>query len=214
MTEAVSAPTLESQLRAGIGELGIGMPEGAVPKLLQLVGLLGKWNRTYNLTAVRQAEQIVSVHLLDSLAVAPHIDGGPVLDVGSGGGFPGLPLALARPELQLTLLDSNQKKSAFQRQAVATLGLTNVEVVCERVERWRPARAFQCIVSRAFSDVADLVAGAAHLLGAGGVFAAMKGAVPHDELRRLPAGFRVCAVRPLTVPGLDAQRHLVLVARA
>jgi 16S rRNA (guanine527-N7)-methyltransferase len=214
MMEAVSAPTLESQLRDGIRDLDLAVPASAVPKLLQLVGLLEKWNRTYNLTAVRERAQIVSIHLLDSLALAPHIALGPVLDVGSGGGFPGIPLALARPDLRVTLLDSNQKKSAFQRQAVATLQLTNVDVVCERVERWQSARPFECIVSRAFSDVADFVAGAAHLLSADGVFAAMKGAVPHDELLRLPAGFRVRAVVPLQVPGLDAERHLVLVARA
>jgi len=173
--------------------------------------LLEKWNRVYNLTAVRDRAAMVSQHLLDSLAVLRQLEGRTLLDVGSGAGLPGIPLAIAAPELTVTLLDSNHKKAAFLQQAVAELGLANATVCRTRVEHWHPAGRFDVVISRAFAELADFVAAAAHLLARGGVLAAMKGVYPHEEIARLPDGFRVRAVRQLSVPGLAAARHLILV---
>lgn len=157
---------------------------------------------------------MISAHLLDCLAVTPHIGGARILDVGSGAGLPGIPLAVVKPELQVTLLDSNHKKAAFLKQAVAELQLKNASVACERVETWRPAEKFDCIISRALGELAEFVALAKHLLAPAGVFAAMKGVHPFEEIERLPPGFRVKHVLPLSVPGLDAERCLVLIERA
>jgi 16S rRNA (guanine527-N7)-methyltransferase len=154
------------------------------------------------------------VHVLDSLAVVPHLPGRRMLDVGSGAGFPGIPIAVARSEIQMDLLDSNHKKYAFLRQAIAQLRLKNTRAVCERVESWRPERQFDCVVSRALADIAEVVALVKHLLEPGGVIAAMKGVHPFEEIERIPPEFRVREVRSLTVPGLDAERHLVLMERA
>jgi 16S rRNA (guanine527-N7)-methyltransferase len=137
-----------------------------------------------------------------------------LLDAGSGGGFPGIPIAVARPDVQVTLLDSNHKKCAFLNQAIAELGLKNVGVVCERVESWRPAERLDFIVSRALAEIAEVIALAGHLLAPGGVIAAMKGIHPFEEIERVPAGFRVRQVHALAVPGLGAERHLVLIERA
>ncbi len=137
-----------------------------------------------------------------------------LLDVGSGAGFPGIPIAIARPDVEVDLLDSNQKKCAFLRQAVAELGLTNARVVCERVESWRPAQRFDCIISRALGEIAEVIAWVGHLLAPGGVIAAMKGVQPFEEIARIPPEFRVRQVHALAVPGLDAERHLVLIERA
>jgi len=204
----------KGQLDRGLEELGLELGRPARRKLLDFAGLLDKWNRVYNLTGIRGAEQIVSGHLLDCLAIAPHVTGATALDVGSGAGFPGIPLAIAHPGMQITLLDSNQKKTAFLRQAVSELGLDNATVVGERVESWQPQEKFELIVSRALADTGEFVRVSRHLLAADGVFAAMKGVIPHDELERLPQGYRVRKVLPLAVPGLEAQRHLILVERS
>lgn len=209
-----SAVDISAQLRRGLAALKLELSAGQLEKLLDFLALLAKWNRVYNLTAVRDQESSVSVHLLDSLAIASHLRGQRILDVGSGAGFPGIPLALAKPESELVLLDSSHKKTAFLRQAVAQLQLKNVSVVCERVEAWQPARKFDLIVSRAFARLSDFVRLTQHLLATGGEFAAMKGAYPHDEIKRLPPTFRVKQVVRIAVPGLVAQRHLILVERA
>jgi len=217
MSVAVSAPDqsdLALQLRQGLAELGIALGPAQSERLLRYLSLVEKWNRVYSITAIRSEEKMVSVHLLDSLSIAPHVSGKQVLDVGSGAGLPGIPLAIAKPELKVTLLDSNHKKAAFLRHAVAELGLRNAEVVCERVETWRPARKFDCIVSRALGELAEFVTLAGHLLAPDGVLAAMKGTKPVEEMKHLPADFRVKQILPLTVPGLDAERHLVLIERA
>ena len=201
-------------LTEGVDGLGIALAPAQTEQLDQYLDLLEKWNRVYNLTAIRDRVQMVTHHVLDSLAVVPHVRGPRVLDVGSGGGMPGIPIAIARPDLRVTLLDSNHKKTAFLNQAVASLRLPNVAVAAERIESWTTAERFETIVSRAFADLAEFVAVGARLLADGGVFAAMKGVHPYEEIDRLPAGFAVREVVRLHVPGLDAERHLVLVGRA
>lgn len=185
----------------------------AVARLRAYLGLLGKWNQVYNLTAIRDPEKMVSHHLLDSAAILPHVGPGDLLDVGSGAGLPGIPCAILRPALAVTVLDTSQKKTAFMRQAAAELELANVTVVCERVEVWKPARQFAQIVSRAFSELREFVKLTDHLLAAGGRWLAMKGVHPAEEIAALPAGVRVIDVIALRVPHLDAARHLVILER-
>ena len=208
---AQSSPDLGSALANGLSEMGLVLDAMTQTRLLQYLDLLEKWNRVYNLTAIRDREQMVSNHLLDSLVLAPYITGQQILDVGSGAGLPGIPLALARPQLEVTLLDSNHKKTAFLRQAAAELALANISVAAERVETWQPARKFDCIVSRAFAELSEFVNLAKHLLVPGGYFAAMKGLHPYEEIEKLPAGWRAREVIDLKVPGLNAVRHLVLI---
>lgn len=202
--------TVEHQLTAGIAALGLALPDGAEHKLLAYLALLDKWNRVYNLTAVRNAERMVSHHLLDSLAAVPFFQGTSVLDVGSGGGLPGIPLAIARPELQVTLIDSIAKKTAFLLQAKAELSLSNLNVVTSRVEDFRPETGFDVVTSRAFSDLKEFVVLTRHLLKPGGRWLAMKGLYPHEEIAMLPDFAKVNADRALAVPGLDASRHLIV----
>jgi 16S rRNA (guanine527-N7)-methyltransferase len=201
-------------LRRGLLALGVTSSDAQVERLERYLALLEKWNRVYNLTAIREPERMVTHHLLDSLAILPHVRGPRVLDVGSGAGLPGIPLALAAPGLEVTLLDSSHKKAAFLQQAVAELALANATVVAGRIEAWQTAARFDTIVSRAFADLGEFASAAARLLAPGGVIAAMKGVHPHDEIERLPAGFRVREVLKLDVPLLDAERHLVLVEPA
>ncbi len=207
--------TLEQQLTAGIAALDLALPAGAEAKLLAYLALLDKWNRVYNLTAVREVERMVSHHLLDSLAAVPFFQGGDsdlirVLDVGSGGGLPGIPLAIARPELQVTLIDSIAKKTAFLLQAKAELGLANLNVVTGRVEDCRPETGFDVITSRAFSDLKEFVTLTRHLLRPAGRWLAMKGLMPHEEIASLPDWVKVSANHALVVPGLEASRHLII----
>lgn len=214
LAAGVRQDELARQLELGIEGLDLELDRDAQARLLQHLALLEKWNRVHNLTAIRDKAKALSVHLLDSLAVAPFVTGKRLLDAGSGGGFPGIPIAVARPDVQVTLLDSNHKKCAFLNQAIAELGLKNVGVVCERVESWRPAERLDFIVSRALAEIAEVIALAGHLLAPGGVIAAMKGIHPFEEIERVPAGFRVRQVHVLAVPGLGAERHLVLIERA
>ncbi len=202
--------TVKQQLAEGIAALGLALPAGAETKLLAYLALLDKWNRVYNLTAVRDAERMVSHHLLDSLAAAPYFQVGAVLDVGSGGGLPGIPLSIAQPDLQVTLIDSIAKKTAFLLQAKAELGLANLNVVTGRVEDFRPETGFDSITSRAFSDLKEFVTLTRHLLKPGGLWLAMKGLYPNEEIAVLPDNVRVSADNALVVPGLDASRHLIV----
>ena len=202
--------SLQTQLAAGVAALGLALPQGAEEKLLAYLALLDKWNRVYNLTAVRETGRMVSHHLLDSLAAVPYFTGQTVLDVGSGGGLPGIQLAIARPELQVTLIDSIAKKTAFLLQAKAELGLVNLHVVTSRVEDYRPGSGFDVITSRAFSDLPEFVALTRHLLNPGGRWLAMKGLMPHDEIASMPLSVKVSANNALHVPGLDASRHLIV----
>lgn len=202
------------QLEQGLAALGIALPGSVQAKLLAYVALLYKWNKTYSLTALREQDKAVSHHLIDSLSVLPFVPDGNLLDVGSGGGMPGIPLAIARPELQVTLLDSNSKKTAFLQQAAIELGLPNVSVHVGRVEQYHPVDGFAAITSRAFAELADFVGLSRHLLAPEGCWLAMKGQWPHDEINRLPDDVRVHAVHRLDVPGVDGERHLVVLKPA
>jgi 16S rRNA (guanine527-N7)-methyltransferase len=194
-------------LDRGLGELALALPAGARERLLDYVALLVKWNRTYNLTAIRDPLAMVAHHLLDSLAVLPHLplgaQRGRLADAGSGAGLPGIPLAIACPHWHVALAESSQKKVAFLRQAAIELGLDNVEVYEGRVEAWRPQPLFDAVISRAFAALADFIAACRHLVAPGGTLAAMKGAAP-------TALERGCSLVKLQVPMLNAQRHLVL----
>ncbi|WP_051710477.1 16S rRNA (guanine(527)-N(7))-methyltransferase RsmG [Andreprevotia chitinilytica] len=216
MTLLAPAP-LADALAHGLKSLGLPLSDTQQQSLLAYVGLLAKWNKTYSLTAVREPERMVPHHLLDSLAPLKYFKanaGARILDVGSGFGTPGIPLAIARPDWQLFLLDSNHKKTTFLRQAVVDLQLPNVTVLTERVESYRPEAPFNVITSRAFSDLAEFVKLTKHLLADDGEWAALKGVYPHEEIALLPAEFKAIGVDSLTVPGLDAERHLVHLVRA
>ena len=202
--------TREQQLAEGMKALGLDLPADVQERLLAYAAFLEKWNRTYSLTALRDPKLAVSHHLLDSLAIMPYVSASTLLDVGSGGGQPGIPLAIARPDLAVTLLDSNGKKTAFLQQAVIELGLKNVQVVTARVEEFKPAAPFVAITSRAFAELADFVGLTRHLLAPGGEWLAMKGQRPVEEMNKLPAGVSVTAVHRLLVPGVDGERHLVV----
>lgn len=199
-----------AELKQGLDTLALTLNDDQLDLLGRYLALLAKWNQTYNLTAIRQEERMVSYHLLDSLSLVPHLAGGSrMLDVGSGGGMPGIPTAIARPDMQVVLLDSNHKKTTFLRQVAAELGLANVQVVTDRVEAYQPEVKFDRITSRAFSELAEFVRLTRHLLAAGGQYVAMKGVYPYEEIALLPQGVAVSEVLPVTVPGLDAERHLV-----
>lgn len=201
-------------IEEGLAGTSLDVAPDRRPLLAAHLDLLLKWNRVHNLTAVREGDAMVPLHVLDSLAILPWLGEATTLaDVGSGGGFPGVPLAIARPRLAVTLVESSQKKCAFLEQVRADLRLANLSVACERVESWRPAAPFDVVVSRAFSELADFAAQAGHLVAPGGRMLAMKGVHPYDEIARLPAGWRSARVEPLVVPGLDAKRHLVFLER-
>lgn len=198
----------QHSLSSGLSELGIALPEDAQRQLLAFRDLLLKWNKTYNLTALRDPDQAISHHLLDSLAILPHVGPGALLDVGSGGGLPGIPLAIARPDLAVSMVDTVQKKTTFLQQAVIELALKNVTVHHARVEAM-PGQYAQ-ISSRAFAELGLFVSLTRHLLAPGGRWLAMKGVRPDDELQALPADVAVEAIIPLAVPGLAAERHLII----
>jgi 16S rRNA (guanine527-N7)-methyltransferase len=201
------------QLKRGLIALGLTLDRDTQQRLLDYIALIEKWNRVYNLTAIREPEKMVSRHLLDSLAVAPHLHAKRLLDVGSGAGLPGIPLALAKPDTHVILLDSNHKKAAFLNQAVIELKLKNAEVCSERVESWQTQNRFDVIISRAFSDMGEFVRITRHLLAPGGMFAAMKGLHPYEEIDKLPPGCKVQQVLPLAIPGLEGARYLVLIGQ-
>lgn len=203
---------IRDELHAGLAALGLDA--ALAQPLLAYLALLDRWNRTYNLTAIRDPRDMVPRHLLDSLAMHPHVAGlDSLADLGTGPGLPGIPLAIALPRLQVALVESNGKKARFLREAVRTLGLRNARVVESRAEAVDEAGAFDAITARALATLADIVAVGGHLPKPGGRLLAMKGARPDDEIAALPAGWRVDAVHPLLVPALDAERHLVVVAR-
>ena len=203
---------IQHLLDDGLAQLALPVSAAAADKLRAFIALLEKWNQAYNLTAVREPTQMVSRHVLDSLAVLPHVRGPRVLDIGTGPGLPGIPLALAKPDWHFTLLDANAKKTRFVTQAVAELKLGNVEVVQARVEKFAPTQQWDTVVTRAFGSLAEIIAAAGHLVAPHGRLVAMKGVYPEEELSALPAGFAVQAVEALTVPQLTAARHVVIVA--
>lgn len=199
--------TPHAALDRGLGEMALELPGGARERLLDYVALLAKWNRTYNLTAIRDPVAMVPHHLLDSLSVLAHLPlaaaQARLADAGSGAGLPGIPLAIARPGWQVTLAEASQKKAAFLRQAAIELRLENIDVHEGRVEAWHPQPLFDLVISRAFAALSDFIAACRHLVSPRGVLAAMKGAAPQDQ----PAD---CSLIRLRVPLLEAQRHLVL----
>ena len=204
---------LETRLTEGAKALGFTLEPAQVEALLTLVVELAEWNTRFNLTAITEPAEVVDKHLLDSLAVLPYLKGLEVADVGAGAGFPGLPLAIADPDRRYTLIESTGKKAGFLRQTVAKLRLPNVEVVPGRAEAFKPPHPFDSVIARALGSLADFVQVAGHLAGRDGRLFAMKGRVPEDELKALPTGWKVLAVRPIRVPGLDAERCLVELAR-
>ncbi|MEL7449063.1 MAG: 16S rRNA (guanine(527)-N(7))-methyltransferase RsmG [Pseudomonadota bacterium] len=205
------------QLEDGLAALGIAGGEDLAGRLLDFVGLLSKWNRVYNLTAVRDPAKMVPLHLLDSLSVHPWLRGGRVVDVGTGAGLPGIPLALCDASRHFTLLDTNGKKTRFVTHAVGALGLGSVEVVQSRAEDYAPAEPFDTVVCRAYAPLARIVATSGHLCAKGGSIVAMKGARPDEELAELAEqapDWRVDEVQRIVVPGLDSERHLVRLVKA
>ncbi len=209
---------LRAGLRAGADALALDLADTSLEQLLDYLALLHKWNAVYNLTAVRDPQHMLTQHLLDCMAALPAFTGaGRVLDVGSGGGLPGIVIAIwARdkaPALQVEMIDTVHKKTAFLTQVKAELGLSNARVHTGRVEQWQPGYAFDLITSRAFADLSDFVGWSGHLLAPGGRMIALKGQAQQTEKEGLPAGWQLLQIQPLQVPGLNAERHLVHVAR-
>lgn len=200
----------KQKLQKGLAQLGLNLNTAQQLLLLEYASLLKKWNNTYNLTALRHDSEIISHHILYSLTLLPYIqEAETLMDVGSGGGMPGIPTAICRPDLQITLLDSNTKKTAFLQQTVIELGLNNVTVAAGRVETIYDKKV-DVVTSRAFAELADFVALTKHLLNENGYWAAMKGVYPYEELAQLPAGIEVAATDKLNVPMLAAERHMVI----
>jgi len=214
MTNAPFNAIWQRQLRDGLVAMDVSLNEAQQQQLLAFLALLNKWNRAYNLTAVRDEREMVSRQLLDSLSILPRIATDHLLDVGAGGGLPGIPLAIALPQRRFTLLDSNGKKTRFLNQCVLELGLTNVEVIHGRAEACQPEQPFTQISSRAFTALDNLVTWCGELLADGGEFLAMKGQFPDDEVAALPTGWQVQSSHTLEVPGADGDRHLLVVTRA
>jgi 16S rRNA (guanine527-N7)-methyltransferase len=203
---------LQTQLEQGIDALGLTLPADAVGRLLDYLALLERWTAAYNLTAVRDPAEMVSRHLLDSLAVLPYVQGDSLADLGTGPGLPGIPLAIAAPGRRVLLVDSNGKKVRFLREAIRSLKLEGVQAVQSRVEELQGQ--FDCVTARAFASLADMLAWGGHLLAPHGLWLAMKGKAPDEELPGVPSGFQVRAIHALAVPGLEAaERHLVMIGR-
>ena len=205
---------LQEVLATGIREMGLDVSPAQQAQLMDYLGLMFKWNAVYNLTSLRDPQQMVTHHLLDSLAAVPAFrDAKNVLDVGAGGGLPGIVLAIVRPDMKVSMIDTVHKKTAFLTQVKAELGLANVTVYTMRVEQLVVEQKFDVITSRAFADLSDFVNWSCHLLAEGGRYIALKGVAPKDEQERLPAQWTVEKVEPLQVPRLGAERHLVFIER-
>lgn len=201
--------TQAALLAAGVAEMGLDVSAEAQHKLLAYMALLQKWNKVYNLTAVRDPQEMVTLHLLDSLSVLPNIKANNLLDVGSGGGLPGIVLAICLPQLQVTTIDTVQKKAIFMRHVKGELGLESLSVVHGRVESFNPPIKFEAIISRAFSDLVMFVQLTKHLLADNGQWLAMKGQIPHQEIEG--SGLKINQIIPLSVADLQAERHLIVV---
>ncbi|WP_404359567.1 16S rRNA (guanine(527)-N(7))-methyltransferase RsmG [Methylotuvimicrobium sp. KM1] len=198
--------TCRKRLQAGLDELNLTLGDEQIDRLLSFIGLIDKWNKAFNLTSIRDQEAMVSLHLLDSLAVLPYVTGQKVIDIGTGAGLPGIPLAVCRPDKTFTLLDSNSKKTRFVQQAVLELKLTNVQVCHGRVEDFASEHLFDTVITRAFTNLPDMLKMTGHLIAPGGVLLAMKGQYPEQELQQIGDG---ATVIPIRVPGIEAQRCLI-----
>ncbi|MEP1217512.1 MAG: 16S rRNA (guanine(527)-N(7))-methyltransferase RsmG [Marinobacter sp.] len=203
----------QRQLSQGLADLNLELNDASQHQLLAFLALLNKWNRAYNLTAVREPRDMVSRQLLDSLSIRPFVTADHLLDVGAGGGLPGIPLAIALPKKRFTLLDSNSKKTRFLTQCVLELGLKNVDIIHGRAESCDPAIQYRQISSRAFTALDNIVSWCGHLLADEGEFLAMKGQFPDDEVAALPSGWQVKSRHSLSVPGSDGDRHLLVIRR-
>ena len=212
---AMSTHTLPADVVASLeqGLAAMSLPADLAGPLLQYLALLDRWNKTYNLTAIRDPREMVTRHLLDSLAMAPFFSTGTLADLGTGPGLPGIPLAITHPGLQVTLVESNGKKCRFMREAVRKLGLSNARVAESRAEALDEPGAYDNLTARAMDTLAGIITVGGHLLRPGGRLLAMKGVVPHEEIAALPAGWQVESITPLQVPGLVGERHLVVVGR-
>jgi len=206
---------LRNMLADGVQELDLHLTDAQIDKMIAYLLLLSKWNSVYNLTAIRDPKEMVKQHLLDSLSAAPAFVGAKnVLDVGAGGGLPGMMLAITYPEIKISMIDTVSKKTAFLSQAKTELGLSNVTVHTGRVEALQVTEKFDVITSRAFSELCNFINWSGHLLADGGQFIAMKGVAPAQEIERLPEGWQVTGMQALSVPGLQAERHLVFVKKS
>ena len=210
--QQVSEQQLEAALKQGISQLGLALSEHQIDQLIRYLNLLIKWNKAYNLTAVRNPMEMIDRHLIDSLSVVPFIEGKRIIDVGSGPGLPGIPLAICYPELPVTTLDSNGKKTRFQLQVKGELGLDNLTVVNERVENCN-FEPFDQVISRAFASLEDMINWTQQLCHQEGVFLAMKGLYPEEELSALPDGYELKICHRLNVPGTEGERHLLVLGR-
>lgn len=200
-------------IQKGAQQLGVDVSDDTIQTLVQYLALLEKWNKAYNLTAIRDVEQMISLHLLDSLATLPFITGQKIIDVGTGPGLPGMVLAICHPEKQFTLLDSNGKKTRFLTQVKMDLGINNVTIANERVEKHPHQGEYDHVISRAFASLQDMITWTLPLPKDDGNFLAMKGVYPHDEIAALPAEVTVLSVEPLNVPTIQAERHMVVMTR-
>ena len=205
---------LKARLLAGAQEMGVALDGAQAEAMLRLTAELREWNKRINLTAITGPADMVDKHLLDSLSVQPHLHGRRVADIGTGAGFPGLPLAIVNPRRSFTLIEATGKKCLFVRHAVELLGIGNVEVIQARAESWKPKALFDCVIARALGKLADFVRVAGHLCARDGRMLAMKGRHPTAEMHALPAGWRVLALHDLSVPGLAAERCVVELGRA
>ncbi|MEO6102021.1 MAG: 16S rRNA (guanine(527)-N(7))-methyltransferase RsmG [Pseudoxanthomonas sp.] len=212
MTNPAFPVALREELHRGLTSLDLDA-EALAPPLLVYLALLDRWNRTYNLTAIRNPREMVTRHLLDSLAMHARVEDGSLADLGAGPGLPGIPLAIARPGLRVTLVESNGKKARFLREVVRTLALGNARVAESRAESLAEPGAYDAITARALDTLAGIIGVGGHLLRPGGRLLAMKGLRPDEEIAALPAGWRLQEVFPLAVPGLAGERHLVIVGR-
>lgn len=201
------------QLEAGCLSLNLAIDSDKIAAFVDYLALFHKWNKAFNLSAIRNPDEMPAKHILDSLSVLPYISAKHIIDVGTGAGLPGIPLAICLPEAQFTLLDANGKKTRFLFQAVQSLGLENVNIEHQRVEAWQPAQPVDAVICRAYSSLPGIVASCTHLLTSEGKILAMKGLIPTDELREVEKHYIVEHVHALTVPGLEGERNLIVLGR-
>lgn len=204
---------ISSELKSALTQNDFIVSEAIQLKFLTFLQLLQRWNKIYNLTAIRDLREMIWLHIIDSLSINKFLHGDNIIDIGTGAGLPGIPLALINPEKKFTLLDSNSKKTRFLTQVVLELGINNIEVVHARCEDFTPVQLFDSIVSRAFSSIEDMLLKTQHLLAPHGKFIAMKGHYPKDELATIPASFKIEGIQPLKIQGLDAERHVIFIKR-